>query len=69
MSANLEVEVLVPNFCQLGEGPHWSEVEQCLYYIDFVGKKICRFDPETNENKFVQVRSQSYIIHRANVDV
>ena len=55
MFPNLEVEVLVPSFCQLGEGPHWSEAEQCLYYVDIVGKRVCRYDPEEKENKFVQV--------------
>ena len=49
------VEILARNSCQLGEGPHWSEAEQCLYYIDIFGKKVCRYDPATNENKSLQV--------------
>ena len=52
---DLEIEVLVRNVCQLGEGPHWSESEQCLYYVDIVGKKVCRFNPERNENESIQV--------------
>jgi sugar lactone lactonase YvrE len=31
--------------CQVGEGPLWDEREQCLYFVDLVGKRLCRFDP------------------------
>jgi sugar lactone lactonase YvrE len=49
------VETLIPNYCQLGEGPHWSGEEQCLYYVDIFGKKVCRYDPQKKENKSIQV--------------
>jgi sugar lactone lactonase YvrE len=55
MTSSAKVEIAVPNFCQLGEGPHWSLEEQCLYYIDIFGKKVCRYDPATKENKFIEV--------------
>ena len=55
MNSTLEVENLVPNICELGEGPHWSDEEQCLYYVDIMDKKVLRYDPDKNENKFIQV--------------
>jgi len=29
----------------LGEGPLWSQAEACLYWVDIVGKRACRFRP------------------------
>ena len=58
--SNKEVEVVERNFCILGESPHWSEAKQCLYYIDYLGKKIWRYDPATGENKCLQVALISY---------
>ncbi len=57
MASSPKVDAVVPNFCQLGEGPHWSSEEQCLYFIDIFGKKVCRYDPATKENKFIQVQT------------
>lgn len=31
--------------CLVGEGPLWDVVEQALYFIDIVGKKVHRHDP------------------------
>ena len=54
--ASFSVETLVPTFNTLGEGPYWSETEACLYYVDILGKRVCRYDPATKENVFVEVR-------------
>lgn len=35
---------------ELGEHPLWSETEQKLYWLDIVGGKINRFNPQTGEN-------------------
>ena len=37
--------------CQniLGEGPIWSGKEQCLYWVDILGKKVQRFNPKTKQ--------------------
>lgn len=38
----------------LGEGPHWDEDTQSLYYIDIFGQAIHRYVPSTNtHNKVV----------------
>jgi sugar lactone lactonase YvrE len=31
--------------CTLGEGPLWSERDQCLYYVDIVERRIHRYRP------------------------
>ncbi|CAH0557443.1 unnamed protein product [Brassicogethes aeneus] len=31
----------------LGEGPHWDEALQCLYYVDIFGQTINKFVPST----------------------
>jgi len=33
--------------CELGEGPIWSTIDQVLYWLDVVGKRIFRLDPRT----------------------
>ena len=30
---------------QLGEGPHWSDAEGVLYYVDIVKGRVLRYDP------------------------
>ncbi len=41
--------------CEIGEGPHWVEKEQVLYYVDINPGRVGRYDPKTNENSFVSV--------------
>ena len=31
----------------LGEGPHWCPVQQCLFYVDILGKRLLKYDPAT----------------------
>lgn len=33
----------------LGEGPHWDDKSQKLYFVDIFAQKIFRFDPETHD--------------------
>ncbi|MBP1966549.1 SMP-30/gluconolactonase/LRE family protein [Paenibacillus aceris] len=35
----------------LGEGPCWNEDQKALYWVDILGEKFCRFDPETGQNE------------------
>lgn len=32
----------------LGEGPHWDNESQCLYYVDIFGQTINKYIPSTN---------------------
>lgn len=32
--------------CHLGEGPHWSEAEGVLYYVDILKGRVLRYDPQ-----------------------
>jgi len=41
------IDVVVAEPAQLGEGPVWSPVEQVLYWVDIDGKSVHRFDPST----------------------
>ena len=41
------IDVVVAEPAELGEGPVWSEAEQALYWIDIDGKAVHRFDPST----------------------
>ena len=54
------METLLPRVTNLGEGPHWSEREKCLYYVDILGKKVCRYDPKTKNNVSVEVRIKEF---------
>jgi len=36
---------------QNGEGPWWSAAEQCLYWVDIVGKQVHIFDPAAGSNR------------------
>lgn len=37
--------------CSVGEGPVWDEVEQALYYIDILEKRVFRWDPATGDHR------------------
>ncbi len=37
--------------CIIGEGPVWDVAEQALYFIDILGKKVLRFDPESGDTR------------------
>lgn len=40
---------------QLGEGVFWSEREKRVYWVDIVGRQVCRFDPSSGVNEAVSV--------------
>lgn len=39
----------VTDHVELGEGPHWDEKTQSLYYVDVIGKNILKYTPKTNK--------------------
>lgn len=43
--------------CQniLGEGPLWSADQQCLYWVDIMGKCYWRFDPVSGQHESIDV--------------
>jgi sugar lactone lactonase YvrE len=41
----VRIEKLDVPACTLGEGPLWSDRDQCLYYVDIVERRIHRYRP------------------------
>jgi sugar lactone lactonase YvrE len=35
-----------PRHDRLGEGPHWDEQDQALYWVDIVGRRVMEYRPE-----------------------
>lgn len=40
----MQITTFWPGDNQLGEGPHWDETRQCLWWVDILGKTIFRAD-------------------------
>lgn len=36
---------------ELGEGPLWSALERCLYWVDIDGRRVHRYDPSTDTDE------------------
>lgn len=49
------VETLPVDKLYLGEGPHWDEKNQQLFYVDILDKGIQRFVPATGEKYKVTI--------------
>lgn len=45
----MSIERIADTRCETGEGPMWHPGEECLYWIDIQGKKLYRYDPESEE--------------------
>lgn len=39
----------------LGEGPHWDEATQTLYYVDIFGQTINKYVPSTGSHNKVKI--------------
>lgn len=48
---SLNVECVLDFGAYTGEGAIWSSAEQALYWVDIPAGLLCRFDPQTGENK------------------
>jgi xylono-1,5-lactonase len=46
-----EVECVWPVAAVLGEGPVWSAVDKCLWFVDIKAPSIHRFDPATGDQR------------------
>jgi sugar lactone lactonase YvrE len=42
-------ELIVKMSLALGEGPCWDDRTKCLFWIDIIGEKIIRYNPEVSE--------------------
>ena len=58
----MSVTVAAKNTClNTGEGPHWDEKRELLYYVDFYAFNskepglVHVYNPETGEDKAVQI--------------
>ena len=40
----MSFEIVIKNAVDHGEGPHWDDVTQCLYYVDCIVNDVHRFD-------------------------
>ncbi len=40
----MSVEVLIKELTSCGEGPHYVASEDCLYFVDILQCKVCRYD-------------------------
>lgn len=48
----MPIEVVVKDACRtIGEGPHWDEASQSLYYVDINDKSVSRWNSVTGENE------------------
>lgn len=68
---SFKVEVLPSPKSELGEGPHWDEHTQSLYYVDIYGKEssILRYDYKENKVYSAKIDREpvvSFIIPVAN---
>ena len=51
--SNYKVEVISAHVCELGEGPHWDQKSQSLYYVDLTAGDVCRLNPESRESEIL----------------
>ncbi|XP_048249914.1 regucalcin-like isoform X1 [Haliotis rufescens] len=45
-----KIEVVLKNCTQHGEGPHWDDTTQCLYYVDYFVDVAHRYNPATGQD-------------------
>jgi sugar lactone lactonase YvrE len=48
-----EVKVVLDAQATLGEGPHWDQERNVLYWVDILERTLHIFDPSTNENRAI----------------
>jgi len=51
----METQLAVNANAELGEGPIWDPDKQCLYWIDILAHKLHIHEPETQQNRIVDV--------------
>jgi len=50
-----EVQLIVDQKAELGEGPCWDGKNKCLYWVDIMGKKLHIHSTATNTNREIDV--------------
>ncbi|SMG22285.1 SMP-30/gluconolactonase/LRE family protein [Paenibacillus aquistagni] len=55
MALNLQAEIVVHANNQIGEGPLWDPVDQCLYWVDITRKRIHHYHPVSGETSCHEV--------------
>ncbi|XP_071086629.1 regucalcin-like [Haliotis cracherodii] len=45
-----KIEVVAKNSTMHGEGPHWDDTTQCLYYVDYFVDVAHRYNPATGQD-------------------
>jgi len=56
------VEIASKHVCDLGEGPHWDEKSQSLYYVDLFGGKVCCLDTKTQESQIIHIGGLTSVV-------
>lgn len=52
----MSVEVLLENiFTDIGEGPHWDEATQTLYFVDNIAQRVFSWNYKTKEVQKIQL--------------
>ncbi|PKR86425.1 SMP-30/gluconolactonase/LRE family protein [Heyndrickxia camelliae] len=54
-----ELELIADVQSLIGEGPSWDAKNNCLYWVDIVGRKIYTFYPDTNN--ITQMDTEKYV--------
>lgn len=51
---SLKAELVLDVKSTLGEGPHWDDQKQILYWVDIVEKKVHLYDPMKDQNRTLE---------------
>ena len=54
-----KVELVFDAQAELGEGPSWDGKNQLLYWVDILSKKVCIFNPKTEENREIHLEQMA----------
>lgn len=54
-----KVEALPDSVVGLGEGPHWDEARQSLYFVDLEAGKLLRYDYKQNKTYRTQIEGET----------
>ncbi|NHM33896.1 SMP-30/gluconolactonase/LRE family protein [Neobacillus terrae] len=54
-----KVELVFDAQAELGEGPSWDAKNQLLYWVDILSKKVCIFNPKTEENREIHLEQMA----------
>lgn len=54
-----KVELVFDAQAELGEGPSWDDKNQLLYWVDILSKKVCIYNPKTEENREIHLEQMA----------